>query len=313
MQRLQREGGVAHPGVAVVPVALAPRSLGQRRRECRHRCAGGHVREALDRKRRTLDRVPIAVVRDPCPVEPGPPEARRGGDPRRGVVDVLRSRQPFGPAEGAVGPLSRLEHVPRPHAAAFDPQREVRLEAKGLARAARIGCVAVALDQRPLRRSPSVIEYGLADEVDLDPALEAFDSSYQHVVGVVVGRRPSVGRDRVLVLRGPHRQCVADDDPPGGRLPRRHEHVRPRLVAACGRIVDAERREAEEPCLAVEQAGEDARRIEARYAEPVDRPVRRHQRARVTVREERVVGDRRERRRRGRSACRVPRLAPRRS
>src|SRR5215471_8084324 len=31
VQRLKRERGVAHPGVAVVPVAFAPGSLGQRR------------------------------------------------------------------------------------------------------------------------------------------------------------------------------------------------------------------------------------------------------------------------------------------
>ena len=62
-------------------------------------------------------------------------------------------------------------------------------------------------------------------------------------------------------------------------------------------MVDAERPELEEPGLAVEQAGEDAGRVEARHAEPVDRPVRSDQRTRVAVREERVVGDRRERRR----------------
>ena len=53
------------------------------------------------------------------------------------------------------------------------------------------------------------------------------------------------------------------------------------------------------PACAVEQAAEHARRVEARNAEPVDRPVGRDQRARVAVREERVVRDRRERRGRG--------------
>ena len=58
--------------------------------------------------------------------------------------------------------------------------------------------------------------------------------------------------------------------------------------------------------LAVEQAAEDARGVEARHAQPVDGPVRRHERARVAVGEEGVVGDRRERRRR-RRAPRIPR------
>ena len=53
MQRLQREGGVAHPGVAVVPVPLAARGLRQRGRQRRDGRAGGHVGEALDRRARS--------------------------------------------------------------------------------------------------------------------------------------------------------------------------------------------------------------------------------------------------------------------
>ncbi len=53
---------------------------------------------------------------------------------------------------------------------------------------------------------------------------------------------------------------------------------------------------AHEARLAVEQAAEDARRVEGGEAEPVDRPVGRDEGARVAVREERVVRDRRERR-----------------
>src|SRR5205809_7218557 len=62
---------------------------------------------------------------------------------------------------------------------------------------------------------------------------------------------------------------------------------------------DPERAEAEEPRLAVEQAAEHARRVEARDAEPVDRAVGRDQRSGVAVGEERVVRDRRKGRRRG--------------
>ena len=54
-----------------------------------------------------------------------------------------------------------------------------------------------------------------------------------------------------------------------------------------------------EPGLAVEQVAEDARRVEARNAEPVDRSVGRDQGAGVAVGEEGVVGDRRKRRGRG--------------
>ena len=50
VERLQGERGVAHPGVAVVPVALPAGRLGQRCRQCRDGRAGRHVREALDRQ-----------------------------------------------------------------------------------------------------------------------------------------------------------------------------------------------------------------------------------------------------------------------
>ena len=58
---------------------------------------------------------------------------------------------------------------------------------------------------------------------------------------------------------------------------------------------DLERAEAEEAGLAVEEAAEDARRVEARNAEPVDRAVGSDERTRVAVGQERVVRDRRKR------------------
>ena len=61
-----------------------------------------------------------------------------------------------------------------------------------------------------------------------------------------------------------------------------------------------------EAALAVEQAAEDAGRVEAWNAEPVDRAVGRDERARVAVGQERVVRDRGERGRRCR-ALRQPR------
>ena len=78
----------------------------------------------------------------------------------------------------------------------------------------------------------------------------------------------------------------------------------PGSYGPCGRMRDPERAEPEEPCLPVEQAAEHARRVERGDAEPVDRAVGRDERSRVAVGEERVVGDRRKRRRR----CRALRL-----
>ena len=114
MQGLQGEGRVAHPGVAVIPVALAARGLGQRRGQRRNRRAGRHVGEALDRQRRALDRLAPAVVGKAGPAEPAPPEASRRGESRRWPRRRRRespaprprraSRTPGRPASARAGP-----------------------------------------------------------------------------------------------------------------------------------------------------------------------------------------------------------------
>ncbi len=90
VQRLQREGRVAQPRVAVVPVALAAGRLRQRGRERRDGRAGRHVGEALDRERRALDRVAPAVVGDARAARASARQKRGGrGEPRVGLVDAL--------------------------------------------------------------------------------------------------------------------------------------------------------------------------------------------------------------------------------
>jgi hypothetical protein len=205
------------------------------------------------------------------------------------------------PRKGAVGPVAGLEHVACPNSIFLDPEVQIGLQADRRAGTRRIGGVAIVADHRPFPRLPAVVEGGLAHELHLDLPFEALDGADQHVVGVVVGGRPGVRGDRVLVLARAHGQRVADDYPAARRLPRRLEHIRPRLVDDCSGVVDPERREAEEPCLAVEQTAEDARRIETWHAEPVDRPVGGDERSRMAVREKRVLRDRRERRRGGRA------------
>ena len=102
VQRLQGERRVAQPGVAVVPVALAARRLGQRGRQRRHGRAGGHVREALDRQRGPLDRRAPLVVGEARARQPRAPEARRRVHARHRVVEVGREREPLAPRERAV-------------------------------------------------------------------------------------------------------------------------------------------------------------------------------------------------------------------
>ena len=154
----------------------------------------------------------------------------------------------------------------------------------------------------PSRRRPAVVEARLAVERHLHLAVDAAHQAQQHVIGVVVGRRAPVGvRAVVLVVPGADQQHVADDDPAAARAPARLEHHRPRQVAARGGHVTSAGAEPEHAGVAVEHRAEHARRVEARQAEPLDVAVRRHQRARLAVRQEAVVGDRRERAR-----CRSP-------
>jgi hypothetical protein len=249
-----------------------------------------------------LDLVAVTVVGNPGPAEPGTPVADRCGDPRFGLVRALRCGQSLRPRQRAICPLARAQDVARADAAALDPQRHVRAQADRLLRAAGVGGVAVAVDHAPCRRHPAVVEGRFANELDLDPAFQAQDSPHQQVVSVVVGGRPRVRCDLVLVIPGADRQRVADENPPRGRLPCRGQDVRARLVDPRRGVVNPERPEPEAAGLTVKQAAEYAWRVEAGHAEPVDRAIGRDERAGVAVRQERIIGDRWEWRGSGRTA-----------
>ena len=135
-------------------------------------------------------------------------------EPRVGLVDVARARR--GPRPTTARSTARSpsrEDVAGPDAAALDAERHVGLQPDRLPGAGGVGGVAVVADERPLGRRAAVVEHRLADQLDLDLALDALDGAHQHVVGVVVGRRPGVRRDRVLAAARPHGQRVAHDDP----------------------------------------------------------------------------------------------------
>ena len=298
VEGLKREGRVPDPGVAVVPVALSAGRLGQRGGGCRHRRAGRHVGEALDRERGALDRVAPAVVGEPGAAQPAPPVAGRRRQAPVGLVHVLRHDEALGPGERAVGLLALLERVPGPHPVALYAERHVRPQPHREAVAACVGRVTVVAHERPGGGCPPVVEVRVADQLHVDVPLEAEHRPHQHVVAVVVGRGAGVRRDLVLPVAGAHRQRVANEHPAGGGLPRGGHDVRPGLVDARRRHVDPERAEPERARLAVQQHPEHARRVEARHAEPVDRTVRGHEGGGVAVGQEGVVGDRRERRRR---------------
>ena len=180
-------------------------------------------------------------------------------------------------------------------ASSLHPQRNAASEPDRHPRSARVGGVSVL--QRPLGGRPPVVEVRLAEQLHVDRALHAEHRSHEHVMSVLVGGRPRVRGDLVLVQGRPDRQRVAHHGPAGRRVPGGVEDVRAGLVDPVARDVDPEGGEAERARLAVEQRPEDAGRVEPRHAEPVDRPVGRHQCAGMAVGEEGVVRNRRERRR----------------
>ncbi len=187
--------------------------------------------------------------------------------------------------------------MPRPDRVSLDAEGHVGSQADRLLGACGVRDVTVAFDQGPLRRRSSIVEYGLADELDFDASLEAEHIAHEHVVGVVVCRRARVGCDLVLAAPRTHGERVADQNPARRRVPGGSQRVRPRLVAPGGGNVDPERPHPEGPGLTIEQAPEDALRVEARNTEPIDGAVGCDERSGMAVREERVIGDRREWRR----------------
>ena len=86
---VQREGGVAQPGEAVVPVALATDLLGKAGGRRRDDGAGGRVGHQLQRQRRAHHRLLVRALVGAA-VDPAPPELLRGAGEVAGVLDAPR-------------------------------------------------------------------------------------------------------------------------------------------------------------------------------------------------------------------------------
>ena len=208
VQRLQCERRVAHPRIAVVPVALAPRSLGQRRGQRRDERPGRHVGQALDHQGRALDRLAPAMVGKPRGArQPSPPEADRVVEPRGGVVDIDGSDQPVLPGKRGESAIAGRQGVPGTNSAALDPELEIGLQADRLAGASRVGNVPAAVHQGPFARCTPVVECRLAHQLDLDLSVQACDRPHEHVLRILVRRRTRVRGDHVLALGRAHYQA----------------------------------------------------------------------------------------------------------
>ena len=130
MQAPQRERGVAHPAVAVVPVALAVRRLRQRGRRRRHERAGGHERQALQRERRALEVIAPGVVGIGAFGQPPAPEVAGALQVLLGLLDRAGAAEPLRPGDRAEAPLAFAHRVTGVHAVALDPHAHVAEQAK---------------------------------------------------------------------------------------------------------------------------------------------------------------------------------------
>ena len=307
MQRPQRERCVAHPAVAVVPVALAARRLGQRGRRRRDQGAGRHEGQPLQHERRALQMRPPGVVGIGAFGQPAAPEVAGALEDLLGFLGGVRPAQRLGPGDRAEAFLALDHRVAAMRAVALDAHADVaeepeprlavgRVHRQRVVRVRRMLGVAFEIDPLPLRGRRAVVEHRLAHDLHLHLALDAFDHAHEQVIGVEVGRRARVAGAVLVVVPFAHRQRVDHADPALRGHPRRLDHVRARHVAPPGGDVQAVGPDAPAAGAAVEQRAEHRRRVEVRHAHPLDRAVGGDERAGVAVRQEAVVGDRRERR-----------------
>ena len=133
--------------------------------------------------------------------------------------------------------------------------------------AARVGGVAIAVDQRPLGRRAAVVEHRLADQLDLAPLpsrhstvrtsrWSASSSAGGRVCGVIVSSPLARARSSARRAPRPSRRRAS--------CQRRDERVRARLVGARRREVDPERPEPERSRPGGRAARRRRWRVEAR-------------------------------------------------
>ena len=297
VQAPQRERRVAHPGVPVVPVALAARRLGQRGGRGRGDRAGGRERQALEGERAAGQVAAPAVIGETTAGQPVLPVVRGPHQPPVGIGVVLRDAA--APGQGAEAGLALLEQRPAPGAGAFQAEADVRGQGEGQVKALRLDdrLGVAALGVPPPGVLAPVVEGGHAVHGELRLAVHAAHRAQQHVLGVVVGGRPDVRAAlRMVMLPRPHDQALAHHEPALAAVPAGLEDHGSREVTPVGRHVRVVRPEPEPAGVPVQHRAEDARAVHPRQAHPLDRAARRHQRGDLAVGQERVVRDRRVRR-----------------
>ncbi len=293
VQRPEHERGVADPGVAVVPVALAARRLRERGRPGGHDRPGRRVAQRLQRERAPLDVGAPGVVGDGGQCEPVAPVLLGGGELLQGLG--LGGRAVALPREREPGRLALLERGATVGARPEDPESEAPREVEGEVARANGDPLVPAVVVGPLAGSGAVVELGDAVRLHLDPSAATRGDAQQRALAHRVAGNPPIALTALVGRRGPHDEQVVHDQPPGRRVPGGLEHVRAGHVPALVGDVDAGGPEPEQAGRAIEQRPEEARRVGAGQAEPLHRPVGGDERAHLAVGQERVVGDVRER------------------
>jgi hypothetical protein len=240
---------------------------------------------------------------------------RRAGDGRgSGRARSARARSPrFGTA--ARGPRrtspeeshrpgrARRKPARRPAAAAGPSRADPRAPGSGRSSAGpaapRRRCDLSAPVRLP-RVAPdaafaAVVERRLALEHELDRSAHAPHRPQQHPLGLMIGRRAAMGAvaGRVVAPRADEHD-VAHDRPARRGVSGRLEHDRTRQIAPIRRYRDIRRAQAKPSRVPVEDRREDTRAVHSRQAHPLHAAARRDQRAHLAIRDEPVVGDRRE-------------------
>lgn len=278
-QGLQSQRRVAQPHVAVVPVAEATEVLRQRRGRRRDDAAGVAVRQRPQHEQRAHQHFTVHVV-GVDPIGPGLPPVQ-GAFAFDAPVECER-----GPVVGRVPGQGELAHLPR-----ADPERagmgmigrsqRSSPDDHGVGtrhRRQRVGRV-VAVHPR---HGPGVVEAQPKLVTELDRAAHPDDAADHvnpaHHVEVVLVDGHEVVHLGLASVRG---------------LPAGDQHERVAVVAAHRARSGVGRTQLPTALLvAAEQRAEHRAGVVAGQAEPVDRPVARHQRRGAAIAQQRIVLDR---------------------
>ncbi|GBD45801.1 hypothetical protein HRbin41_00617 [bacterium HR41] len=295
VQRPQCERCVAHPAVAVVPVARTADRRRQRRRSRGGKRTRRLVGECAQGQRRALQHRTPRMVREAAAVEPFLPEV--GGLDERAVGVVVAARKPTVPGQSDEPPLPCTQCAASARPSVFDADPQVAGQPQARTRPAIRGIggelVVATRPEPPPRRLAPVVEARLAGKLDLDLAVHAVQGSQQHAPRRNVGGcSPPFTLERPLGAPAADEQRVAHHKPSAAGSPARFEHHRAGQVAAIDGHRDVGRTEPEEPCVRVKNRPEHARRVEARQTEPFDGAVGSYKGTGFAVGEERVFGDR---------------------